>query len=181
MLWDIDHNWTLFLDRDGVINKRIMDGYVRSVEEFIFLPGADNAVAELSRLFKYVFVVTNQQGIAKGLMTERNLEDVHDYMQQGVRYHEGHITKCYFAPDLASANSGMRKPEVGMGLLAKSEFDGVEFERSVMVGDSDSDIEFGKRLGMKTVKVASDLKDESGADLVVRSLAEFEKLLINAK
>ena len=173
MLWGIDHTWTLFLDRDGVINERIIDDYVKTIDEFKFLNGSEKAIARMSVIFRYVFVVTNQQGIGKGVMTESNLKAIHDYMSEKIKAEGGKITACYYAPQLANEGSEMRKPATGMGLKAQEEFVEVDFSRSVMVGDSDSDIEFGKRLGMKTVKVNPEIVDASGADLVVRDLIDL--------
>jgi histidinol-phosphate phosphatase family protein len=177
MMWGIDSSWTLFLDRDGVINERLIADYVKTIDEFDFISGSDTAIVELSKIFRHVFVVTNQQGIGKGLMTESNLAEIHHYMSSKVLEKGGVITACYFAPQLAEEGSVMRKPGVGMGLQAQREFDGVDFSKAVMVGDSDSDIEFGKRLGMKTVKVNPEKLDASGADLVVVDLDEFVKTL----
>ena len=173
MHWSVDRSWTLFLDRDGVVNVRIENAYVRNVDEFTFLPGSAETIAKASTKFGRIFIVTNQQGIGKGLMTESNLSDVHDYMCRTVESMGGKIDECYFAPQLAQENSEMRKPGTGMALMAKADFPEVDFEKSIMVGDSDSDIEFGKKLGMKTVKIDADLKDESGADLCLRSLSEL--------
>ena len=64
--WNIDASWTLFLDRDGVINHRKMGGYIETIEEFQFLPNVKEAIAGLSQHFQHIFVVTNQQGIGKG-------------------------------------------------------------------------------------------------------------------
>ena len=75
----IDKQWSLFLDRDGVINRRIVDAYVRDPSEFVFLPRVPEAMALLRRIFGYVFLVTNQQGIGKGLMGVDDLERVHAY------------------------------------------------------------------------------------------------------
>lgn len=175
--WNIDSSWCLFLDRDGVINVRKMGGYIETAEEFEFLPGACAAIAELSSVFKHVFVVTNQQGIGKGIMTESNLSDVHRYMTQEVETSGGRITKCYHAPDLHSENSLLRKPNTGMGLLAQQEFPDVDFSKSIMVGDSDTDIQFGIKLGMKTVRILSDEKVVTPADLSVKSLEEFTNLI----
>jgi D-glycero-D-manno-heptose 1,7-bisphosphate phosphatase len=173
MLWEIDNSWTLFLDRDGVINQRIIDDYVKTIDEFKFIRGAETAIAEMSKIFRFVFVVTNQQGIGKGIMTESNLLEIHAYMTDQIQAEGGQITACYFAPQLASEGSELRKPATGMGIKAQQDFEDVDFSRSIMVGDSDSDIEFGKRLGMKTVKVSSDGTDSSGADLVVKDLSEL--------
>lgn len=71
--WGINNTWSLFLDRDGVINKRIFGGYITSVEEFEFLPGVEDAIKQFTDSFHLVFVVTNQQGIAKGIMSELSL------------------------------------------------------------------------------------------------------------
>lgn len=171
--WQVDRTWTLFLDRDGVINKRNFDGYITSPEEFEFLPNVLEAIAELSKEFHRIIVVTNQQGIAKNLMTERNLIDIHTYMCDTVYQAGGKIDKCYFAPNLKGAEDDMRKPNPAMAELAKLEFPEIEFERCVMVGDTDSDILFGKNLGMKTVRVLSSEQINETADLNVNGLDEF--------
>lgn len=176
-LLDIDATWSLFLDRDGVINTRKMGGYIQSVDEFKFLPGALQAIVDLSPIFKHIFVVTNQQGIGKGIMSESNLLDIHRYMLEQVEEQGGKITKFYHAPALSTEKSNLRKPDVGMGLKAKVDFPDVDFSKSIMVGDSDSDIQFGINLAMKTVRVT--LNDEdTNADLTVKSLEEFKNLIL---
>ena len=177
--WQNDNTWTLFLDRDGVINKRNFDGYITAVEDFEFLPEAEAAISGLSRMFNRIIVVTNQQGIGKNLMTERNLFEIHSYMSDRVYEAGGKIDKCYFAPNLIGAEDDMRKPGPVMAELAKMEFPEIEFERSIMIGDTDSDILFGRNLGMKTVKVISTEKTKEKADLEVNSLFEFLKYLNN--
>ena len=176
--WQIDSSWTLFLDRDGVINERIMGGYVRNLEEFKFLPNVPNAIATLSKLFGNVFVVTNQQGIGKGIMTESNLLEIHAYMQNEVEKCGGQIKKCYYAPGITSPQNQLRKPRPGMALLAQRQHKSVDFKRSVMVGDSDSDIIFGQNLGMKTVRVKTAEPINTEADITVTSLVELANLLV---
>jgi len=173
--WSIDKSWTLFLDRDGVINERIMGGYVRTREEFIPLHGAVESIARLSDIFGLVFVVTNQQGIAKGLMTERNLQDIHRSLMEQVEKLDGRLAQCYYAPGMAGPENQLRKPKHGMALLAQRQHKMVEFSRSVMVGDSDSDIVFGKSLGMNTVRIQTVEPIKVEADLTLESLAEFLK------
>ena len=171
-------SWCLFLDRDGVINERIMGDYVKTIDEFKFRPGVLVALEKLNTLFQYVFVVTNQQGIGKGIMSATQLLEVHDYMESQVRQSNGRITKVYFAPDKASPTNNLRKPEPGMALQAQREFDGVNFHQSIMVGDTDSDILFGSRLGMKTVRIKTD--DEPigvEADYTINGLLELIELL----
>lgn len=173
--WKIDATWTLFLDRDGVINERIMSGYVTSIDEFHFLKGVKEAIKEFSSIFRYIFVVTNQQGIAKERMTERNLSDIHAYMQSEVEKSGGKIDKCYYAPGMASPKNELRKPKPGMAFLAQRQFPNVDFSKAIMVGDSDSDIVFGKNLGMKTVRIATIEPIGFEADFTVESLEEFAK------
>ncbi len=171
--WNVDSSWTLFLDRDGVINERKMGGYIESIDEFKFLPDVLSSIVELSQYFKYVFVVTNQQGIGKGIMTECNLLDIHNYMMETVRNEGGAISNCYFAPQLKSENSDMRKPNSGMALKAQAEFPSIDFSKSIMVGDSDSDIVFGTNLGMKTVRIKTVEPIGVKSDLTLNGLNEL--------
>lgn len=145
---------TLFLDRDGVINRRLIDDYVKSVDEFRFEDGALEALAGLSTRFDRIVVVTNQQGIGKKLMHEDALQNIHNHMINEVDKAGGRIDAVYFCPDLKQSKSIYRKPDIGMGLLAKKQFPEIRFKQSVMVGDSISDMKFGKKLGMKTVFIS---------------------------
>ncbi|MBL1280961.1 MAG: HAD-IIIA family hydrolase [Fluviicola sp.] len=177
--WGIDQTWSLFLDRDGVINERIFGGYITKIEDFHFLPEALNAINQLSNFFHLTFVVTNQQGIAKNLMTERNLLEIHAYMCNKIHQNGGEITKCYFAPNLKNAEDDMRKPGPAMAELAKKEYPEVDFKRCVMVGDTDSDILFGKNLGMITVRINTEEVITVEADVTVSSLEEFANEIKN--
>ena len=77
----INKEWTLFLDRDGVINKRRVNDYVKKAEEFVFFEGVPEAIAFFNLIFDKIFVVTNQQGIGKGIMSTNDLANVHDHLQ----------------------------------------------------------------------------------------------------
>lgn len=151
----IDKTWTLFLDRDGVINKKLPGDYVKKWEEFEFLPGAIEAIRIFTGIFKYIFVVTNQQGIGKGLMNEIDLEIIHNKLHEEIRYEGGRITKIYHSPYRAEEKSVFRKPNPGMARKAKIDFPEIEFDKSIMVGDSISDMEFGKNSGMFTVLISN--------------------------
>lgn len=175
--WEIDSSWTLFLDRDGVVNERIMGGYVTSIDEFHFLEGVPQAIATFSTIFSHIFVVTNQQGIAKKQMTERNLLDIHRYMVSEIEKAGGKIAKCYFAPGLKNEVNSIRKPSPAMGLMAKEEFPSIDFSKSIMIGDTDSDILFGKNLGMKTVRIKTEESISVEADYTCLSLVEFSKIV----
>lgn len=152
----IDNNWTLFLDRDGVINKRLVDDYVKTWEEFEFLENVPECIAEFARIFKTIVVVTNQQGVGKGLMTESDLNKIHENMIVSIEQKGGRIDKVYFCPKLKAEHPNCRKPLPFMGLNAKKDFPDIDFSRSIMVGDSISDMEFGEALGMTNVYITPD-------------------------
>ncbi len=182
-LADVDQSWTLFLDRDGVINKKIDNDYVKHIGEFEFLPGVLEAIYLLQNCFYKILVVTNQQGISKGLMSETSLERVHQYLFYEVEQSHGHIDAIYHCPHLAADCVYCRKPNNGMAYMAKADYPFIDFSKSIVVGDSESDINFGKKSGMFTVKVCRQPMDyhSSTADLNVASLIEFSKLLHSYK
>ncbi len=158
-----DNSWTLFLDRDGVINEREEGGYITKIDDFSFIPGTIKAIEKLSNIFGRIVVVSNQAGIGKGLMTEKQLLLVHKHMLKTIDLLDGRIDKIYYCPDKPDAQSPNRKPETGMAMQAKADFPEIDFSRSVIVGDSISDMEFGARLGM--VKVLIDGKGEDVSDV----------------
>jgi D-glycero-D-manno-heptose 1,7-bisphosphate phosphatase len=176
---NIDKRWSLFLDRDGVINERLIGDYVKNWEEFKFLPGSIEAIAKASEVFGRIVVVTNQQGIAKGLYSAEDLLLIHNQMIAETNKAGGRIDAVYFAPALASENSNLRKPATGMALQAKAEFPEIDFSKSIMVGDSESDIVFGNTLGMFTVFISGQNQqpENTKADMVLGSLKEFGNVL----
>jgi histidinol-phosphate phosphatase family protein len=177
--WKIDSSWTLFLDRDGVINKRKMGGYITTIEEFEFLENVPQAIQNFTNQFGKIIVVTNQQGIAKKIMSKSNLLEIHAYMCMKIEQNGGKIDNCYFAPDLKSEENLLRKPNSGMALLAQSDFPEIDFNKSIMVGDTDSDILFGLNLGMKTVRVKTVEPIGLESHITVESLFEFSEILKN--
>lgn len=146
----VDHSWALFLDRDGVINVEKPMDYVRNWDEFQFNPGVLEAMGLFSRLFGRIVVVTNQRGVGKGLMTEQDLLDIHDRMTSEVAAVGGHIDRIYYAPDLHD-DSPRRKPSPIMGQEAMQDFAEIDSARSFMVGNTFSDMEFGRNIGVHTV------------------------------
>lgn len=168
----IDNTWTLFLDRDGVINERIIGGYVTSLDAFHFLPGAKEAIATLSPFFGKIVVVTNQQGIGKGLYTHDDLAAIHAHMTREVEQRGGKIDAVFYAPNLASEHSPLRKPATGMAIEAQRKFPEIDFTKSIMVGDTGSDMQFARSAGMKAVFCGAE-GDAVSADVRVSSLAEF--------
>ncbi len=172
----INDDWTLFLDRDGVINVRIIDGYVTKTEEFEFLPNVIEAFKIFKNKFKRIIVVTNQQGVGKGVMTIEDVISVHNYMTQKIENQGGKIDKIYFCPQLKSVKDNYRKPSPQMAFFAKDDFPEIDFSKSIMVGDMNSDIEFGKNAGMKTVFIG-DNELKINPDSRYNSLYDFAKTL----
>ena len=166
----IDKTWTLFLDRDGVINERLIDDYVKQINELSIIDGVPEAVAQFTKQFGRVLVVTNQQGIGKGMMTADDLELIHGYMNNVFENHGGKIDQFYFAPQLASEGSNYRKPGTGMGLQAKKDYPEIDFSKSIMIGDTESDIKFGMNLGMITVMLTNVRNISTEADYIFNNL-----------
>ncbi len=174
----IDKSWSLFLDRDGVINHRLQGDYVKNWAAFQFETGSLEAIAAFSKIFGFIFVVTNQQGIGKGLMREADLQALHQQMLFEIEKVGGRIDQIYHCPHLRSDYCNCRKPRIGMALQAQSDFPAVNFSSAVMVGDTSSDIEFGKTAGMYTVFISAEDCPPPHTDLQFASLSSFSTHLI---
>ena len=146
----IDKSWTLFLDRDGVINEKRENDYVKNWSEFSFINGSLDAISEFSDFFGKIIIVTNQRGVGRGLIKEEDLISIHHNMVKEIEVNSGRIDKIYYCSDVLD-DAYCRKPNIGMGYRAKIDFPDIDFSKSVMVGDSISDIEFAESLGMKKI------------------------------
>lgn len=146
----IDKTWTLFLDRDGVINEETVGSYVVNWDEFQFCEGALNALKTLNEFFGRIVVVTNQRGVGKGIMSFEALKEININMTGAISETGGRIDKIY-ACTAVSDDDQNRKPNVGMAHQAREDFPEIDYKKSVIVGNSLSDMEFGKRLAMHTV------------------------------
>ena len=144
---------TLFLDRDGVINQKLEGRYVTNFNEFVFVKNSDLAIRKLHKIFKRILIVTNQQGIGKGIMTEDDLNLLHLQMQRKLNPDFDLIDKIYFCPCLEGDSCNCRKPKTGMLEEAKLDFPEIIIKNSYLIGDSESDIEAGNKFGLKTIKV----------------------------
>ncbi len=156
---------TIFLDRDGVLNEKMPEGsYVRAWSDFRVLPGAPEAVARLNRAGIRVIVVSNQRGIALGLYSSADVEAIHANLQDILKADGAHVDAFYFCPhDKQECNC--RKPLPGMFEQAQLDFPDISTSTSAMIGDSLSDIEFGRRLGMGTVFIEGDAeRQKAGAE-----------------
>ncbi len=149
---------TLFLDRDGVINQERPGDYVKILSEFIFLPGVFDALSILNQRFRNIFVVTNQRGVGRGIMSNEALLNIHDWMVREISMQNGRIDKIYVCTDIDSSSEN-RKPNIGMALQAQKDFPEIDLSKSIMVGNSLSDMKFGKNAGMCTVLVGDKYKE----------------------
>ncbi len=138
---------TLFLDRDGVINRLLIGDYVKSWEEFEFLPGVLEALARWRPIFRHIIVVTNQRGVGRGVMSESDLEEIHDRMEEQIELSGGWIDAIYYSTALSDSDP-RRKPNAGMVEEALRDFPDIDLSRSVMLGDSESDRQFALNAGI---------------------------------
>ncbi len=164
---------TLFLDRDGVINVRNFNGYIAHPDDFIFLNNAIEGIIKLRTFFDYVIIVTNQQGVGKGLMTLDMVNRVHEKMSNELEKNGCLLDAIFIATNLAEETPNRRKPNSAMALEAQQLFPEINFSEALMVGDTDTDILFGKNLGMKTACVSSKEIVTQKSDYVVTDLLEL--------
>jgi D-glycero-D-manno-heptose 1,7-bisphosphate phosphatase len=144
-LKNINPSWTLFIDRDGVINDEKYLEYIHTWDEFKFYDGVKEALEIFNKKFGTIIMVTNQRGVAKGLTKLKDLELIHKNMLQEIEDSGGRIDKIYFCPDMESPN---RKPNPGMGLQALKDFPKIDLSKSIMIGNTLSDMKFGRNLNV---------------------------------
>ena len=140
----------LLLDRDGVINVLRPNDYVKNIAEFVFCGGALEALRRLNPCFRRIVIVTNQRGVGRGLMTEADLAEIHDWMLARIREAGGRIDRIYVCTAVDPADP-RRKPNPGMAREVRADFPDIDFARSILVGDSASDLEFARRAGIPAV------------------------------
>lgn len=180
---------TVFLDRDGVLNRKMPEGkYVTSWSEFEMLPGVPEAIGRLNRAGMRVIVVSNQRGVARGLYTVADVEAIHTELQSLLKARGAHVDGFYFCPHDKQACT-CRKPLPGMFAQAQKDFPDIDAAQGAMIGDSLSDIEFGRRLGMLTVFIDGDPERQkagareagAGTDLRFASLAAAVDALLTQR
>ncbi len=178
----INSSSALFLDRDGVINRRLPGTYVKNVRDFEILPGVLEAFRIFRDVFPYIIIVTNQQGIGKGFMTDGELNVIHRYFIDEVKRYGGRIDEIFYAPDLANAPGNMRKPGTGMALAALQKYPDIDLSSSVMAGDSVSDLEFARNAGMQAVYIQTEAQTSVKKELYnmkFASLLDFAQYIKN--
>jgi D-glycero-D-manno-heptose 1,7-bisphosphate phosphatase len=164
---------TIFMDRDGVVNQKMPEGrYVASWADFHLLPGVAEAIARLNQAGLRVVVVSNQRGVALGLYTTPDVEAIHARLQEILKSRGAHVDAFYFCPH-GKGQCNCRKPLPGLFEQAVAEFPQIEPETSAMIGDSFSDIEFGRRLGMATVFIDGDPEHQKPGAQAAGELADL--------
>ena len=179
-LTKVSKDWTLFLDRDGVINDERFGEYVLHWGEFIFSKGVLDMFRKLSDTFHRIIIISNQRGVGKGLMTEAALQSIHLEMQREVGIVGGKIDRIYYCTEKEDT-CYFRKPNPGMAFQASSDFPDIDLEKSIMVGNKPSDMRFGRSAGMFTVFVTTTNPDQDfphpDIDQVFPSLYDFARAL----
>lgn len=179
----IDKTYTLFLDRDGVLNYEKKADYIRNWEEFIFYEVVLDALKIMNSLFGTIVLVTNQKGVGKNLMTHEDLETIHNKMLQTIENSGGRIDKIYYCSDVEDSSPN-RKPNAGMAFKAKNDFNSIDFSKSFMVGNKLSDMNFARNAGIQSVFVATTNPEivfpHPSIDYRFNNLMEFANALIKS-
>ncbi len=176
-LKNINSSWTLFVDRDGVVNDEKYLDYIHTWGEFQFYKGAKEAFRIFNKKFGTIVMVTNQRGVAKGVTKLKDLQLIHKNMLREIENAGGRIDKIYVSTEMESPN---RKPSPGMGLQALIDFPEIDLSRSMMIGNTLSDMQFGRNLGVKiNIFLPTTRKDVDVNDAIIDMV--FEDLLSVSK
>lgn len=178
-LKEINSTWTLFIDRDGVVNDEKHLDYIHTWDEFKFYKGVKEAFKIFNKKIGTIIMVTNQRGVAKGLTKIEDLHLIHKNMLREIEAAGGRINKIYVCTEMESPN---RKPNPGMGLQALKDFPEIDLTKSIMIGNTLSDMKFGRNLGvainifLPTTRKDVDLNDPD-IDMVFDDLISVAKAL----
>jgi D-glycero-D-manno-heptose 1,7-bisphosphate phosphatase len=143
----------VFLDRDGTINVKLPEGsYVYSPRQLRLLPRAGEAVRALNEAGVLVLVVTNQRGVALGRMSLSDVHEVHAALARRLRRFGAKVDEFYICPH-ADESCGCRKPAPGLFFQANHDHPGVSLERTVMIGDRESDVEGAIAAGVRAIRL----------------------------
>jgi len=158
---------TVFLDRDGVLNIR-SDTYVKTPDEFIILPNIASFIKKLKDAGYQIIVVTNQSCVNRGLTTNENVNKIHSKLQNHLRENNLALDAIYYCPHRPDENCGCRKPKTGLFENATKDFE-IDPKESWMIGDTDSDMESGKKFGCKTIKIDKNTSFEDAINIILNS------------
>lgn len=176
----IDQSWTLFLDRDGVLNHDKVGSYIFNPDEFVFYDGVPSVFKLFKEKFGRIIIATNQRGVGRNLMSVADLDAIHQKMLTAIQAEGGKIDAIFYATSIDN-NDNIRKPNPGMALQAKARFPEIDFSKSIMVGNNISDMEFGRNAGMYCIFLTTTIPHvelpHPAIDMSFNSLADFAKAL----
>ncbi len=176
----IDKSWTIFIDRDGVINHEKKDDYIKNWDEFRFYDGIKEAFQLLNEHFGKIIIVSNQRGVGRELMTEAELHNIHQRMKEEIIKAGGSIDNIYYCTSTDNKHPD-RKPNPGMAFQARTDFPEIDLDKSIMIGNKLSDMRFGRNAGVYTVFVDTTNPDTAfphpDIDYRFGSLPDFVKAL----
>jgi D-glycero-alpha-D-manno-heptose 1-phosphate guanylyltransferase len=150
----IDNSWTIFIDRDGVINHEKKEDYILNWPEFRFYDGVKEAFKKIADRFGKVIIVSNQRGVGKELMTLADLNEIHVNMTEEIESAGGRIDKIFFCTSTDNKHPD-RKPNPGMAFHAVANFPEIDLSKSIMIGNKPSDMLFARNAGIYSVFVAT--------------------------
>jgi len=157
----------IFLDRDGVLNKN-RDDYVKNISELEIFPNISESIKKLQSAGFKIIVITNQSAINRGLMNQKNLDEIHKKIQSHLNQNDTKIDGFYYCPHTPTENCSCRKPKTGLIQKAIDDFS-IDVDRSWFIGDNDSDVLAGNSIGCKTIKVNVDLNLENAVKLILKN------------
>lgn len=150
---------TVFLDRDGVINRDSPD-YITTWDRFVFLPGSLEAIRRLTEAGRTVMIITNQSAVGRGMMDVATLEDMHRRLCREVAAQGGRIAAVFYCPHHPETGCACRKPRPGLIQEARRRYD-LDLGSAAMIGDSARDVQCGIRAGCgRTILVRSGRHDD---------------------
>ncbi len=171
---------TVFLDRDGVLNRRISGGYVTRWGDFVFLPGAMEALSQLVASGFPLVIVSNQAGVAKGLLSCADLIDITQACLKELQGAGVPVEGAFFCLHMPSDGCSCRKPNVGLFEEAARTLP-IDFRRSFLIGDSLSDMQAGARMGCATIYLGGDVDDTNSAKYRTGSISDAVSWILARK
>jgi len=171
---------TAFLDRDGTINRRAPDGqYIGTPGEVELLPNAGQAIRRLNEAGLQVVLVSNQRGVARGLLSMDDVTAVNSRLEALLRAAGAHIDAVYVCPH-EKKTCRCRKPLPGLIELAARNDPAIELSTSIMIGDSESDVAAGIAAGIATIRLAG-RRETTRADAVALDLASAASIVLDGE
>jgi len=144
----------LFLDRDGVINKKRTD-YVKTINELKFIPNIFNALKKFNDIGFIIIVITNQSVVNRKIISEIQLKEIHNHMLKTMEKNSCKIAKIYYCPHRPEEKCDCRKPNSGMIKQAMNDFE-IKTQNAILIGDSETDIEAATKMKIKSIKIQTD-------------------------